>query len=357
MSDVFQGPGWWMASDGKWYAPDRHPDEGYRNQFVGLTLQASEEATFPSVELRAEAQTETTSTAAFSEMVVSRSAGLEETAEISGEDLAEHLEQVEQQRQEQIEQQRNQVEQQKVRAQQVDMANSQPVTQDTPATTDTQSAPTRVPADVPVRPEQTFSVAAPPTLASTERPIFDGAAPASVVDAPRRPASVVGRTELEVGASSTPASASSLSAAPVTAEPLRRPSTALVHLPAAPLAVASTRDRVLAVLIFLSGITMIVGTFLVWTTEPLLQSGWERGEGIATILGGVLGSAMAGPIFVGFRHVLPKATAIVAGFVGIMVVGLAAISDGAPGIGFYAVLTASIVMVAAAVADQGDSLT
>ncbi|HUI03652.1 MAG TPA: RDD family protein [Acidimicrobiales bacterium] len=26
MSDVSQGPGWWMASDGKWYPPERHPD-------------------------------------------------------------------------------------------------------------------------------------------------------------------------------------------------------------------------------------------------------------------------------------------------------------------------------------------
>jgi hypothetical protein len=26
MSDVSQGPHWWQASDGKWYAPDLHPD-------------------------------------------------------------------------------------------------------------------------------------------------------------------------------------------------------------------------------------------------------------------------------------------------------------------------------------------
>ena len=25
MSDVSQGPGWWIASDGKWYAPELHP--------------------------------------------------------------------------------------------------------------------------------------------------------------------------------------------------------------------------------------------------------------------------------------------------------------------------------------------
>ncbi len=25
MSDVAQGPGWWIASDGKWYPPEQHP--------------------------------------------------------------------------------------------------------------------------------------------------------------------------------------------------------------------------------------------------------------------------------------------------------------------------------------------
>ena len=26
MSDTPQGPGWWIASDGRWYAPELHPD-------------------------------------------------------------------------------------------------------------------------------------------------------------------------------------------------------------------------------------------------------------------------------------------------------------------------------------------
>ncbi|MEQ8716153.1 MAG: hypothetical protein RIE08_00950 [Acidimicrobiales bacterium] len=32
MSDTPQGPGWWLASDGRWYAPELHPD--YRKQPV-----------------------------------------------------------------------------------------------------------------------------------------------------------------------------------------------------------------------------------------------------------------------------------------------------------------------------------
>ena len=30
MSDVSEGPGWWQASDGKWYAPELHPDAASR---------------------------------------------------------------------------------------------------------------------------------------------------------------------------------------------------------------------------------------------------------------------------------------------------------------------------------------
>lgn len=30
MSDVSGGPGWWQASDGKWYAPELHPDAAHR---------------------------------------------------------------------------------------------------------------------------------------------------------------------------------------------------------------------------------------------------------------------------------------------------------------------------------------
>ena len=26
MSDTSQGPGWWLASDGRWYPPETHPD-------------------------------------------------------------------------------------------------------------------------------------------------------------------------------------------------------------------------------------------------------------------------------------------------------------------------------------------
>lgn len=41
MSDASEGPGWWQASDGKWYSPDLHPDDGSRPTQPQPSLQAS----------------------------------------------------------------------------------------------------------------------------------------------------------------------------------------------------------------------------------------------------------------------------------------------------------------------------
>ncbi len=37
MSDVSQGPGWWLASDGKWYSPDQAPGYASTAQASGLS--------------------------------------------------------------------------------------------------------------------------------------------------------------------------------------------------------------------------------------------------------------------------------------------------------------------------------
>lgn len=123
----------------------------------------------------------------------------------------------------------------------------------------------------------------------------------------------------------------------------------------------SLHDRLVATVLFLSGVALIVGTFLVWTTGPgTEQTGWEMNDGIATIIAGVLGSAAAGPIFVGFRHVVPKTIAILSGLVALVVPGLhglEALSDSAlaetgVGVGFWTVLGSAIAMLLAGVADQ-----
>ncbi len=123
----------------------------------------------------------------------------------------------------------------------------------------------------------------------------------------------------------------------------------------------SLHDRAVATVLFLSGVALIVGTFLVWTTGPgTEQTGWEMNDGLATIIAGVLGSAAAGPIFVGFRHVVPKTIAILSGLVALVVPGLhglEALSDSAlaetgVGVGFWTVLGGAIAMLLAGVADQ-----
>ena len=89
-------------------------------------------------------------------------------------------------------------------------------------------------------------------------------------------------------------------------------------------------------------------------------TGWERGDGFATILAGVLGSAAAGPIFVGFRHLVPKTVAIASGVVGagvMALVGVDTLTDNAAAAtslaaGFWLVLVSSLVMVATGIADR-----
>jgi hypothetical protein len=41
MSDSSQGPGWWVASDGKWYAPEQHPDARAAADQAEVTDQAT----------------------------------------------------------------------------------------------------------------------------------------------------------------------------------------------------------------------------------------------------------------------------------------------------------------------------
>jgi len=35
MADTSQGPGWWLASDGKWYPPESHPVQAHPSRFFG----------------------------------------------------------------------------------------------------------------------------------------------------------------------------------------------------------------------------------------------------------------------------------------------------------------------------------
>ena len=42
MSDSRPGPGWWQASDDKWYAPEQHPDAADTEAGVLLTIDSGD---------------------------------------------------------------------------------------------------------------------------------------------------------------------------------------------------------------------------------------------------------------------------------------------------------------------------
>ncbi len=429
MSDVFEGPGWWIASDGKWYPPEHHPDERYRARFAApdeqpivepplpslesviepevdvpeisviphitpgdtetivladLDLQSPVEAQeFPTVELRPEPDV-AEKTSSFSDLaragdsteqsVLEQASpaadqthttqmNIAETAELSGADLANEMTRVDEQR-----------------ATMASATDTVPVdsptidssTADSPAGQATAAVQTPPVASqpavdnepLPTEPSPTFSVASREfTEGLPERPVFDDTLAPSVVEAPQRES--IGHTEIEIDRpiDTTIPTGGSLGAAKMGASVTPSTSTALVHVPNAPLiGIATPRDRLISTLLFIGGVTMIVGSFLNWTAGDLVQSGWERGEGIVTVLAGILGASMGGPIFVGFRHAVPKAVAIISGAVALVVLGLVAVNSvtNTPGIdfgvGIYVVAAGAVLTLIAGIADQGEIL-
>jgi hypothetical protein len=351
VSDMFQGPGWWMASDGRWYSPERHPDEKYRKQF--MTPREVPSSAFPSVGLDiSDPGVDETRNSPFSEMV--RSVTDDEVAVTP--------------QPEEVSPTTNDVAWPAL----PDDAKTSDLVNDVDgqaAILPTTAAPLVEPASEPNVQRRGFSVASRAITEPSERPVFEHAVPPSVVDAPATQR-VVGRTELELELSRAHRAAgitmgrqstepAGLAAAPRVSTPM-----ALVHVPgaAAPFHHVTTFDRVIASLVFLTGVAMIVGSFLHWTTGSLEETGWDRGDGIVAVIAGVLGSAAAGPIFVGYRHVVPKLLAVIAGLAGVVAVGFVAIDvllDEAAtgtnlGIGFGVVLVAAITMIGAGLANRGE---
>ena len=463
MSDVFQGPGSWMASDGKWYPPEFHPDEAYRNRFavpvvepelspqpvvqmatatgpseVGQQQQEAPEVGSvqpvqpvvvepmqpvvveperPEVVLAPAPESVATTTHQLPdeaelaaadphqikvEQLLARQAEAEhtyqatnavppiahetaeyvveprsttngmstpyvaETAELSAAQLEAEMVAVDEQR--------------AALAEAADAAEASPVaptpesigrpqesaTPTTDATSPavpTDPAPVEV-AEPPAVERQTFSVAprksADPVPVAQERPQFTETRPASVVEPPPRQS--VGRTEVELDRPPEVPKKSEfrISTAPVTAQPSM--STDLVPYVGPAYGAPSTRDRVVSATLFLSGVALIVGSFLNWTIGDVMQSGWQRGDGIITMVAGVIGSSMAGPIFVGFRHVAPKAVAITVGVVAVIVLGLVAVNSvlgpsasGVDfGLGYFITLAGAAFMILAGVTDKGE---
>ncbi|MBT8240040.1 MAG: hypothetical protein KJN63_02300 [Acidimicrobiia bacterium] len=401
MSDVFQGAGWWMASDGKWYAPQLHHDPAYRAKYAASPPEEPEpepEVDLPEAVDSPEAidwpEAEAEDDPREADLEPDVDGGAEKTDESGW---------------------RHDAEEPGAKMPPPVVKPVEPIFDENTATIVAQAAPPpeiRWP-DLPGADETTSfepkeaddgakheGDAAPPTeversdddveeedegwvshqqpeaekagrvsitppaaAAKSDRPIFEPTRPPSVGDA-EHPGS---RARLEVGR------------APLEAEPVaqRAPSSTVSFesRPHRPLSTASNGlseirvykepadviDRVIAAVLFSSGLAMIVGTFINWVREAGGDTtGWDRGDGLATVLAGVLGAAAAGPIFVGFRHIIPKTVAIVCGLVGAVVVGLVGldvVSDTATagtslGAGFWVVLVGALAMIVAGAAER-----
>lgn len=316
MSDVFEGPGWWLASDGKWYPPHLHQDESYRAAHATPSERDDPESQSRDVQ--------STAMPAPSVVTVSESSSTDN-----------------------------------------DVGESSPTDNDVGES----SPPTKRPgagasaSTVNERAEKLRR------RAQADRVAVEEEATESDLDTvPREPS---GRARLEVAEGhDDPRTRSVLDETEAQRPAIgmrdesRVVSTDVVPVPRVePLGLepVDLYDRVVASVLFLSGVAMIVGTFMAWEVGPRTSStGWELGDGLATVVAGVVGSAAAGPIFVGYRHVLPKTLAIVAGLVTTVVVGLSglqAVSDSSAanttvGAGFWVVGISGVAMLAAGLADR-----
>jgi len=332
MSDVFEGPGWWMASDAKWYAPHLHPDPTYRRAWAARetppeperhgpkTNGAPSEVTKASVAVTALAPAAATVVDTLSPPPVPVAAlgRRMPPAVVTRYDGS--------------------------RAPVVDLLADAPAIDLTEP-----AAPPAIdltePVDAPI-PDQ--DVEEPSERVLLEPPVEPDTNDVEIV-------ADVDDVEITYAVEPVRVQPSVVAAPPSTALVYVGPETVLYEEP------ATRWDRMVAAALFLAGITLIVGTFLTWSDTPSSElSGWDMGDGIATVLAGILGSAAAGPILVGFRHMIPKTIALISGLVALVVTGLAALrvvnddvlNGTTLGVGVWVVLGGSLMMLLAAWADR-----
>ena len=361
MSDVFEGPGWWMASDGKWYPPEGHPDAHYRSRFLPQAVVAAPPAEVEEPSHGASLTPDAVHTQSIAGAVTGNASNgsAPDVADVPGGgtnllDRAAHDTPF------------ADASFAEAGAVVPDVRDLEPVIPEVtiPALDVESSVPeVTIPAlDVE---SSVPEVAIPAPEAAAFAPALEHEAPAVRVSKdelfepapeverptfpPRIPPSVSQNSDvqIELGREDLPTEPNSLLSVGSTTTDV------VVVGPAADPGVP-IRDRITASLIFLSGIAMIVGTFLTWIPGDIPESGWDRGEGFATIIAGIAGSAAAGPIFVGFRHAIPKAAAIIGGLVGLVVIGLVSISSmdggaGTLGIGLIVVGAAAAAMLLAGI--------
>lgn len=368
MSDVFGGPGWWMASDGKWYAPEQHPNPHYRARY-----EPAPEATDLGPNRSDGDVQHAPASAAFTE-----------TSEISAADILAATAPA--------------VRGDHAKSDTPEPAGPPPLINESGAVVSSDvdgqpvidlrdpSGPPETPADpgplnldgsqeappVPLDLDQPLSVAQPvrvsrPAMPLTQAPKFDRPRPASVVPQPPQ-SNRARRIEVELGRQPEESPGSFIAGpSAVPAPQSHRSSTTAMSLTAAPIqpvvsARVRMRDRIFAGVIFLSGVALIVGTFLPWTSGTVQESGLVQGVGIGTIVAGLSGAAVSGPLSVGFQSLVPKRVALGAAIVALAIAAYSALttlsgSNNATvtiGSGLVVVTAAAIVLLFSAIALQGN---
>lgn len=396
MSDVFEGPGWWMASDGLWYPSAQHPDSNYRSHFASedvkaavtpaqvaetplafeqpLVEQLGDSSGSPVSDVTAplDVRVDVTAPITFPGVSVEETQKATTDGEQSGfGDLARASVRQPYEESPPLEDPAAWAQTGEIRLDLVDLTDAverESSNPEAPEVIDLREAsetvsPERVSPER-VSPERTSEVpptsrAVPPTpavsvgraepLTVEPRPSFRPSIPPSVVRAPGDRSAV----EIELGR--TDADRARIRTEPTITEPGPAstslelvPVEQVVYFPPGP----TRMDRSLAALAFIAGASLIVGTFLPWLAGAESQAGWERPDGIVAAIAGLLGAAASGPLWIGYRRLIPLLLTV-AGIVGTVIGAIAAvriISDGDGsisnvGAGLVIVLASSLALI------------
>ena len=341
MSDVFLGPGWWLASDGKWYRPSQHPDAAYRESFA--SVETDEDTVVDEVADEAVAEGET----AISETPSEDSA----REDLSGVD-AEVLQSDRSDQGGELDGSVSPLETidgsaiETVDASSMDLAETPPVGESVeppivegPATEEP---------DVAI---EEVGAAEEPELILDLRDSATIAAKDVAPEPESEPPTVEGRTQLELKPSRPAEPERSLLSLNEDTE--AQATTDVVHVPSAVSTRVDPIDVFFSALVFFGGLAVIGGAFLAWTVGEAGEIGWDRPDGVVVVAAGVIAATASGPMYAGMR-VIARPVAIVAGIVALMVVGVVIVttlteaeSTGLSlGIGIYVVLAGALAVIA-----------
>ena len=349
MSDVFPGPGWWLASDGKWYEPEVHPEAAYRDRFdveyksptdVGEDAAATRDITYFTLP----------ADVAVKEVVdddIANDVATTDDDDLNDEELvapivgaAAQAEAFDRARRERLAEAQRSAEALR------DAGIVEP--------------PRRVRLTEKVKTDEN----SPLDLRGTPRGDNSPGEAIPTDTASEGSHQVEGRTKLELRSEADQ-------------EVVASPDKELFEGPAweiAPGAVAKferteeralppdVADRLLFGILFFAGLALVLGTFLEWTTGPAITIGVDRVDGIVVLISGVVASITAVLLFIGFQSVLTRAAALISGLVGLTVIGVLAVNTLTEmertglslGMGFYVVLVGSLAVIVAAGASSSN---